>query len=107
MYQIRGSFPKFIKNSYNLITKNPIFKMGTRTKYTFLQRRHLWPKVGREGGMPRSTVGVLPGNQAKEHPSHQWRSQARSGGGGLEALGRCIFKKDLPLKNLGILLFYI
>ena len=49
MYQIRGSFPKFIKNSYNLITKNPIFKMGTRTKYTFLQRRHLWPKVYETG----------------------------------------------------------
>ena len=25
--------------------KNPIFKRGTRTKYTFLQRRHLSPEV--------------------------------------------------------------
>ena len=49
MYQIRSSFPKFIKNSHNLITKDPIFKMGTSTKYTFLQRRHLWPKVYETG----------------------------------------------------------
>ena len=39
--------------------------------------------------LPGALWVCCQGTQGKEHPSHQWRSQASSGGGGLEALGRC------------------